>query len=66
MSSKKELCSEYGTPNNCMFIVEAFMGLMFAHVKDFAWDFAMTDGIEGWVSLPLACVKLRNSINRSV
>lgn len=54
MSSKKELCSEYGTPNSCKLAVEAFVGVMLANVKDFDCDLAITEGMVGIVSLPLA------------
>lgn len=58
VSSKNELCSEYGTPYNNSVEVEFFMRLKFLCVKVLLCEREITVGIEGRLSPPLGGVYL--------
>lgn len=59
VSSKNELCSEYGTPYNCTLYVDLCMGFRSAYVKDRDCPREMMDAIGGLRSLPVGGVYLK-------
>ncbi len=59
VSSKNELCSEYGTPYTCKVDVELRIGCIFAWVNVRLWEREMTLGIDGSVSKPFGAVNLQ-------
>ena len=58
VSSKNELCSEYGTPYTCIAAVEFRVGCKFACVNVRDCEREITVGIEGSMSVPLGGVNL--------
>ena len=59
VSSKNELCSEYGTPYRSSDAVEFFIGLRFAWVKVRLCAREMTEEMEGRVSVPTGAVNVQ-------
>ena len=58
MSSKKELCSEYGTPYTCRAVVELRIGWRLAWENVLLWERDITAAMVGKVAVPLGGVKL--------
>lgn len=63
VSSKNELCSEYGTPYTCKVAVELRIGCRFACVNVRLCEREMTFGMDGSVSVPLGAVNLRTNMS---